>query len=319
MAKRRSAANLAALFRGTGEARALEAAARDSALDLPSALRNLAARAPAPSGGSRTPPIFIVSAGWRAGSTLLQRMCIGGNHLIWGEPYHFSEPLQALRRQMLPFADPGWPPPGYIVGAQPAASLADLWVANLYPGITDLVAAHRAYLDALFEAPALRLGYQGWGVKEVHWTMDDVRYLRFLYPDGRFLFLVRNPWDAWRSYRNTGRRWFWRWPDETVRTPWAFGRLWAGLASDFADHHQEVGGRFVRYEDLGEEATRRTLSDYLGMDVADPATLEVTGSRRHPRRPGQGVSTRIEQLEMAALRRAVGAVAPRLGYHGPTP
>ena len=42
-------------------------------------------------------PIFLLSAGWRSGSTLLQRLIMSDKHvLIWGEPYDECGAIQAM-------------------------------------------------------------------------------------------------------------------------------------------------------------------------------------------------------------------------------
>ena len=41
-------------------------------------------------------PIFVLAAGWRTGSTLLQRMIIEAGALVWGEPYSQAGPSQAM-------------------------------------------------------------------------------------------------------------------------------------------------------------------------------------------------------------------------------
>jgi hypothetical protein len=60
-----------------------------------------------------TQPLFILSAGWRSGSTLLQRMLIGNEQLmIWGEPYHRSNIVESMLGQ-LALLHGGWPPAEY--------------------------------------------------------------------------------------------------------------------------------------------------------------------------------------------------------------
>ena len=53
-------------------------------------------------------PIFLLSAGWRSGSTLLQRLIMSDPRvLIWGEPYDECGMVQAMAGTMTAFRA-GW-------------------------------------------------------------------------------------------------------------------------------------------------------------------------------------------------------------------
>jgi hypothetical protein len=265
-------------FTGTREARDLRTSARSASHNFLTALANVTSKArnvPPPSDA----PLFILSAGWRSGSTFLQRLTVTSNRLIWGEPYHFSEPVQRLQQQFTPFGDPDWPSSSWFAEAFPLDSLHQEWIANLYPRTEALVNAHRAFLDQLFAMPARELGYSEWGIKEVHWDTHTAAYLQWIYPNAKFIFLVRNPLDAWRSYRAAGRRWFWHWPNEPIMTPTAFGGLWARLANDFLLNHKCVNGILVRYEDLTTANCRATLEEFLDAKLFDPTSLPWTGKK----------------------------------------
>src|SRR6266487_3786669 len=55
-------------------------------------------------------PIFLFGAGWRCGSTWVQRLLMSsGQALIWGEPFDRSCILQTMSGQLLPLG-PSWPP-----------------------------------------------------------------------------------------------------------------------------------------------------------------------------------------------------------------
>ena len=54
-------------------------------------------------------PIFVLSAGWRSGSTLVQRLLMSDhNTLVWGEVYDRSNIVQNLTKSILPFSE-SWP------------------------------------------------------------------------------------------------------------------------------------------------------------------------------------------------------------------
>ena len=89
-------------------------------------------------------------------------------------------------------------------------------------------------------------------------------YLHWLFPRAKFLFLLRNPFECWSSYRRAQARVLRFWPEELVTTPEQFGSHWRSLAEGFCNRFREVGGLLVRYEALkapGFDAYRFIFAD----------------------------------------------------------
>lgn len=222
-------------------------------------------------------PIFILSSGWRSGSTLLQRTLMSDPEtIIWGEPYARCNLFLSMAEQTRPFSE-HWPPQDFFVeGRSDSESDSHGFIANLYPPIGGLREAHRAFLDRLFGDPARNRGYSKWGVKETRLAGLEVRYLRWVYPNAKFLFLVRSPLDSYRSYIGMGP-WFGRWPEEIPATAWSFGRYWNRIVLDFVEEADAGNGIVLRYESLEDDIDK--ASAYLGMPLKRPSELPVIRSR----------------------------------------
>ena len=304
-------------FFGTRKARRRHATNTAKATCAEAGLAAIAARWPGLASPETSAPIFILSAGWRSGSTFLQRWLMRNSDvLIWGEPYRYSEPIHRLARQVCAFAQPDWPPDFFFADHYDQRSdFSEEFVANLYPSMQEFLGAHLAYFRSLFIEPTARFNRGRWGLKEVALTTDDACYLKWLFPRARFLFLYRSPYQAYRSYRQW-RNWYRRWPDEPIFTPASFGRCWKELAADFVQNHGKVGGLLLPYEQLRTEETRKRLEDYLELTLADPYTLPRTRDRFQ--RDVQGEDDRwVPRLEQYLLKRAVEPVGTALGYRHP--
>lgn len=302
-------------LRGTSAARERHARDTPKRLTVEAALDVIGTRWPELRSAETCEPIFILSAGWRTGSTFLQRLIMSGDEaFIWGEPYRHTALVDSLASQLRAFTG-AWPKDTYFADHCHAAASNSAWIANMYPSMSDFLAAHVAYFERLFGQPVQASQSGRWGMKEIALTVDHACYLRWLFPKARFLFLYRNPYDAYRSYRRW-RDWYRSWPDQPVFTPDSFGRLWSDLTGDFVENHQKVDGLLIRYEELRTAETGKKIAAYLRMPLADPASLpHVDGLRDEERR---NRSRGLPRFESFLLRRRVEPLASRLGYRGTT-
>ena len=297
-------------LRGPAQARAQHRQALLGAPSVEAGVKQLQALCPADPGGDPAAPIFLLSAGWRSGSTMLQRLLMSDPRvLIWGEPYDECGLVQALANGMRAFR-PGWPPQDYFHDGTPPQQLTGEWIANLFPSLTDWRAGQRALFDTMFDVPARRAGCERWGIKEVRLTAAHCHYLRWLYPNARFVLLVRDPLEAYRSYSRYGSSWYDTFPEAPVFTPTQFGAHWRLLADGFVREASALGALLVKYEDV--VAGRFDLDEldrYLGIRVDRQVMARKVGSSERG-----GEMAHVNALERWLLRRQVGKTAASLGY-----
>lgn len=150
---------------------------------------------------NRLKPVFVLSAG-RSGSTLLQRYLNSSEELIlWGEHGGF---LRKLSISYYGFSEHEHVQKLINWGSRNADVLlnkGDLknqdieWTNNLT--LDDWKTANRDLIIRLLtiDIPSpIR-----WGFKEIRYGEREMRFLKELFPESRFIFLVRNPIDTLAS------------------------------------------------------------------------------------------------------------------------
>ena len=253
-------------------------------------------------------PVFLFAAGHRSGSTLLQRMLMQ-NCWLWGEPYGESMLLDGLTRLFRTLRS-DWPAEAFMDESHAdETDPAKAWVANRYPPMQSTVDATLGYLKTLLRDPARRHGRPYWGIKEVRYDADMAHCLRWLFPNARFVFLVRNPYDCFRSYARFEKSWYLRWPDKQLLQAHQFGSHWRRLAESFFRDANSLGAFIVRYEDLLSPDYRlKDLEGYLGFGVdldAQEHWLDGSPPLAEPK---------LAEDDFEDLKRAVEPFAAKLGY-----
>ncbi len=252
-------------------------------------------------------PIFLLSAGWGSGSTLVQRLIMSDQQsMLWGEPFDHALPIGRLAQTIAPVHD-RWPRDKYFVPPDEDKPLELQWIANLTPPFDDLRLAHRAFLKTWLREPTRTLGRTRWGFKEVRLTADHGRYLQWLFPRARFVFIYRDVLAAWRSCQNV--RWLSVWPEHKVARVSAFAHHWVHLLSGFLDAKDELDAFLVRYEDLvAGNVDLGRLAEHLNTTTLDAGVLDVRVGERGKK------ARRISILDEAIIRRITGSLRSRLNY-----
>ena len=195
-------------------------------------------------------PIFILSSIWRSGSTLLQRsFCTDDSIIMWGEPYADCNLVSSMARSAKALLQPKWPSADNFAWKTPWVfdEPHRHFIANLYPEPMYIRGAYRQFFDQLFLQGAQNKGYSRFGAKFVRLGLEEAYFLQWIYPDALFFFLVRNPWDCWRSYK--GYRWRYRYPKAPVAKVEQFASLWQKQTSDLLLFNGGNAG-WIRYEDF---------------------------------------------------------------------
>lgn len=254
--------------------------------------------------------MFLLAAGWRSGSTLLQRLvCSSGEVLCWGEPYGRSGLIPGLARAALALRE-DWPSAGHFAPEHLYQDLSKEWIANLYPPAEALKRSFKAQLDTLLGEPARERGYARFGLKEVRLHAVDARFLQWVYPAARFVFLVRNPWDAWASAK--GATWFLRWPDRKISDATSFAKHWHWLMEGFVGWN-DPSAMLIRYEDLTSPGVDLgPLAQHLGVTRMDPGAFQA-----RPRGMSRPPLT-LDSGEIATIAHVTGELSQALDYAGPT-
>jgi len=227
----------------------------------------------------RYKPIFLFASSWRSGSTLLQRyITASGEALIWGET---GGALNALRDALDGWeqitADSSRRFEGAAGGNGEQAynrfvythkiEHAHQWIANLCPPYSDVSETMRTLLVELYGKRAEALGYPRFGIKETRCELSTAHFLRKLFPDAKFLFLVRNPFAVIMSIKR--RQWMGRQANHATLLYYA--EHWRSRTEQFRNADF---GMTLRYEDfVSDPELRGRLMDYLEINVRPPANF----------------------------------------------
>jgi hypothetical protein len=247
---------------------------------LSESIATLAESQPHPSDGHKDSeaPIFLLSTGWRAGSTLLQRVLLTDpSLLLWGEPLGEMTIVPGIAQVLSHRISPRnlWL---WKKQLDPTSiSLATDWVANLYPPAEDFRLAVRTLFDRWLGETAHQRGFARWGFKEVRLGAAEATLLHWLYPRAKFVIISRHPYDCYRSLWDSGwGSFYYRHPDLGIDSVAQFARVWNRLAVSWRELPAGFPCFHIKYEDLIEgKVNFRELESWLGIEVKEEVALSV--------------------------------------------
>jgi hypothetical protein len=255
-------------------------------------------------------PIFLLSTGWRAGSTLLQRVLVTDPRLLlWGEPLGEMTIVSKLAETMSQFISPRNLQLWKDQEDPTSAPLSTSWVANLYPSSNDLRLALRSLFETWLGEPSRQRGFSRWGFKEVRLGAAEASFLHWLYPNAKFVLISRHPFDCYRSLADS--HWdqvYYRHPDAPVDSAASFARHWNRLAVSWSDLPPGFPSFHIRYEDLvSGKVDFRRLESWLDIEINEGVALSVSVG-------GTATRSRLTWYERLIIAREAAAGMHALGY-----
>jgi hypothetical protein len=235
---------------------------------------------------------------------LLQRVITAsGEIFVWGEPTFLPE-LAALYQKA----------EGYFqkVAWNRKTGFSDQvgkWVPVVSPSEARVRDSVGFFLAALYHKETLQMGFPRWGFKEVRAkAMEHMQLLADVYPAAKFIFLVRDPYDMYRSVK--GKKFHANFPD-----PYCPVQVWNDNVRDFLN----VSGlspkcKLVRYEDLCKISRKdnkllEEIAFHLGIAITEKMYGELESKT-----DSSGTNQQLGPSEIAEITRIVSETAGLIGY-----
>ena len=208
--------------------------------------------------------VFVFSACWRTGSTLLQRFLnTSEDLLIWGEP-NFLMPLNSSYIKSK----------GHFESVQwqketvKKEGFKKAWSPVLCPDVDSLKDGYRAFFETTYSKELADHGKTRWGFKEVRQNAyAHAVMMKELFPDSKIIFHYRNPYDVYESLLGTDFH-------KNFKAPLQPIRFWANNMADFVDAEKisQLDAMLISHEKFVSGRN----SESLMHQVCDFANIELT-------------------------------------------
>ncbi|HVA50275.1 MAG TPA: sulfotransferase [Pirellulales bacterium] len=236
-------------------------------------------------------PFFIFAAGWGCGERDLQRRLAR----TWGS----ESTLDPLLITAM-----GW----QLVRSASCPQMAPEGAAERAPNaetFRQVACTQAAFLRGVCRAATGACEQNAWGATWTGLNGEHTLYLRLLFPRARFVFLHRNPIDAFvAALRSMGTSA----AVEGRDLSWAagFAEQWCRLVASFELWHKEVDGILVGYEQA-MAASPGHIEAYLGERLSPPVSAAEPEN-------GANSAAQLRADEVALLVERTREMAARLGY-----
>jgi hypothetical protein len=255
-------------------------------------------------------PIFLLATGWRSGSTLLQRVLVTDpDLLLWGEPLGEMTIISRITEMVGHFISERNLGLWKKQDAAGSSVLSESWIANLYPSRDDFRMALRSLFDRWLGHAARERRFARWGFKEVRMGASEASFLHWLYPNAKFIFLSRHPYDCYRSLADSG--WgevYDRYPETPVDSAVSFANHWNRLVLSWSELPAGFPCTYIKYEDLiSGKVDFRKLELWLGIAIREGGALSAAVG-------GTSTRSQLSWYERMIIAREAGAGMRSLGY-----
>lgn len=232
-------------------------------------------------------PIFLLSTGGRAGSTLFQRILVTDSRvLLWGEPLAQMGLIPRITEAVSGSVDPHHMQLWRESDKPRSDALPTSWINILFPPGDDFRSALRTFFDRWLGDPAKERGYARWGFKEVRLGAAEAVLLHWLYPNAKFIILSRHPYDSYRSLADSNWNICWdRYTGTLMNSAVSFARIWNQMAVSWTQLPAGFPCVFIRYEDLTSgNFDFRKLESWLGIEIRENVALSLRlgGTTKRP-------------------------------------
>jgi len=259
-------------------------------------------------------PIFLLGTG-RCGSTLLQKILNSvENAMIYGEHGGFLKQVAAA--YFLNFEDKmieKYIMSQNVAGKDPISVFETLKNPQLWSAWTNwynqetVKSNFRDFIESFFNPSSLEQKVH-WGFKEIRYGLDDrvPEMLTDLYPDGRFVFIVRHPVDVIAS-KISARA------SDGIR---ADAHTWVAQNTYFLHFSREnsESSRIVHYEELisNDREELGQLFDWLGFSLSDRQRDIIEATK--PRYKGRPRPAKLTHDEVNSIHKITQEIRNELGY-----
>jgi len=249
-------------------------------------------------------PIFIFAASWRTGSTLLQRILnASGEVFIWGEPAFLPQARALYERTRTYFEKVKYN------RNRAFAKTVGKWIPVVSPLPEGAIRALKLFFEELYGRETIALGLKRWGFKEVRaGAVENIIFLKKLYPQAKFLFLVRNPYDTYKSLK--GKKFH-----HDFQNSFEPIDIWSNNVREFFAHEEvQKYCLLVRYEDIvkaskKENAELKKIAAHVGISLRDAMYEELAAKV-----DSSGAEKLLTSEETATINSIVAETASLVHY-----